>query len=194
MTLKRVLKNFFAATPFLLALGLSVYFFFYTTPDGLVDFIGLQNAYFLMFTLAALGGLTTFNTVPYYSILLVLATAGVNPFILGLSSALGVMTGDSFSYFVGHQGATIVPTRLRSVFTHIYSIAVKYPKIFPLVCFLYGSFSPLSNDFITIPAGMARIPYLRVMAPLALGNIVFNVALAYLALYAYDIVHSVFIG
>ena len=36
--------------------------------------------------------------------------------------------------------------------------------------------------------------FARVMVPLALGNIVFNVGLAYLSLHAYTFVHAVFIG
>ncbi len=180
------LKKILAASPFLLALGLSAFFFFYTTPDALVAYIGIKNAYILMFSFAMLGGMTTFNTVPYFSLILVLASAGVSPLLLGLSSACGVMCGDSFSYFIGHQGATVIPDKLRTLFASIYQLAEKHPTVFPLVCFLYGSLSPLSNDFITIPAGMAHISYPRVIIPLALGNLVFNISLAYLCVYAYD--------
>ncbi len=183
-----------AFAPFALALGLSVFFFFYITPEEIIGYIGLENAYFLMFSVAVLGGMTTFNTVPYYSMLLVLASAGVNPFFLGLSSALGVMCGDSLSYLIGHQGATIIPKKLRALFSRIRTFAELHPRAFPFICLAYGSFSPLSNDFITIPAGMAKIPYVRVMAPLALGNIFFNISLAYLSVYAYDAVKAVFVG
>jgi hypothetical protein len=55
---------------------------------------------------------------------------------------------------------------------------------FLILCFVYGSISPLSNDLITIPGGMARISYLKVMIPLGLGNIVFNITLCYLIVYA----------
>lgn len=187
-------QKIIAVAPFLLTVCLSLFFFFYTSPDAIVAYIGLNNAYFLMFFVAMLGGLSTFNSVPYMSLLLVLASAGVNPFVLGLSSALGVMCGDSFSYFVGHQGAAVIPQKLRVLFTRIYLLAERHPKLFPWVCFIYGSISPLANDLITIPAGMARISFARVMVPLALGNIVFNVGLAYLSLHAYTFVHAVFIG
>lgn len=187
-------RSLVAFLPFGIGLLLSAFFFFYLSPDTLVDYIGLQNAYILMFTIAALGGMTTFNTIPYFSIILILASAGVNPVLLGLSSAFGVMAGDSFSYFVGQQGATIIPAGLHTLFTKIYEVAKLHPKLFPVVCVLYGSVSPLSNDFITIPAGMAKIPYWRVMLPLGFGNIIFNIAFAYLSVYAYDWVQAVFIG
>ena len=188
------LRTFLHLLPLLSILALSTTVFFYITPDELIDIIGLENAYVLMFSVAFLGGLTTFNTVPYYSALLLLASAGLNPLYIGLASACGVMVGDSFSYFIGHHGATLVPHTLKRLFWYLHSLAALHPRFFPLVCFLYGSLSPLSNDFITIPAGMARIPFFRVMIPLALGNLVFNIGLAYLAVHAFSSVSSFLMG
>lgn len=187
-------KRALALLPLVGGVVVSIVFFFYLSPTAVIDYIGIENAYVLMFAIAALGGMTTFNTVPYFSVILLLASAGVNPLLLGISSAGGVMAGDSYSYLVGQQGATIIPAGLRTLFTGIFTVAERYPRLFPLVCFVYGSISPLSNDFITIPAGMAKISYWRVMIPLGLGNMVFNVSLAYLSIYAYDFVQSVFVG
>ncbi len=188
------LKRVLALLPLIGGVVVSIVFFFYLSPTAVVDYIGIENAYVLMFAIAALGGMTTFNTVPYFSVILLLASAGVNPLLLGISSAGGVMAGDSYSYLVGHQGALIVPARLRTLFASIFAVADRHPRLFPLVCFIYGAISPLSNDFITIPSGMAKISYLRVMVPLGLGNMVFNVSLAYLSIYAYDFIQAVFVG
>ena len=189
-TFKKVLR----IAPVIFIFLLSIVLFFYITPDRLVEVVGLENAYFLMFFTAFLGGLTTFNTVPYYSILLVLAGAGLNPLLIGLSSAVGVMAGDSFSYFMGNQGVSIIPTKLHYIFDKVRVFALTRPKLFPILCFAYGSLSPFSNDFITISAGMARIPFARIMIPLALGNLVFNIGLSYLALHSYNLVSSFLIG
>jgi membrane protein YqaA with SNARE-associated domain len=182
-----------AVLPIVVVVGLSVAFYFLFTPSAVIEYLGIQNAFLIMFVAAFLAGLTTFNTVPYYSVLLVLSTAGLNPVLLGLSSAAGVMCGDSVSYLMGRQGAVIIPKRFQHFFDLLSALARERPRLFPLVCFLYGSLSPLSNDFITIPAGIARISYVRMMIPLALGNIVFNVTLAYVALYAAGVLQY-FIG
>lgn len=187
-------QKLLAILPLVLVIGFSILFFFYLSPDQLVEAIGLENAYFLMFVVAFLSGLTTFNTVPYLSIILVLASAGINPVLLGLTSALGVISGDSWSYFMGYQGATIIPKRWNFLFSKIRGLAERHPKSFPLFCFFYGAAAPLSNDFITISAGIAKIPYRRVMLPLALGNIVFNIALAFLAYYGYDTIYSALVN
>ncbi|MBY0538776.1 VTT domain-containing protein [Patescibacteria group bacterium] len=157
---------------------------FFIGPEALVDYIGVQNAYGLMFLVAALGGLSTFNSVPYLAVLFVLANTGVNPFWLGTVSALGVMCGDSFSYLLGRSGGAVIPDSFTWVFTNIKQFAIEHPKLYPSFCFVYGAICPLSNDFVTIASGIANISYKKVMIPLALGNIVFNIAFAYVSVYA----------
>src|SRR5262245_31579144 len=86
--------------------GLSVFFYF-SSPDKLVSFVGVQNAYLLIFVLALIGGLSTFAGVPYHLVLIALAAGGLNPLLLGLCTAFGVMLGDTTSYFIGHRGGEI---------------------------------------------------------------------------------------
>jgi membrane protein YqaA with SNARE-associated domain len=179
-------KKIVALLPLILGITVSIIFIFFIGPEALVDYIGLQNAYGLMFLVAAIGGLSTFNSVPYLAVLFVLANAGVNPFLLGLVSAVGVMCGDSFSYVLGRSGETVIPESFKFVFANIKSFAQNHPKLYPLFCFVYGALCPLSNDFVTIASGIAKIAYKKVMVPLALGNVVFNIAFAYVSVYASD--------
>ena len=180
---KTSLKSFLVAAPLVLGLGVSIIFIFFIGPEALVDYIGVQNAYALMFLVAALGGLSTFNSVPYLAVLFVLANTGVNPFWLGLVSALGVMCGDSFSYLLGRSGGAVIPDSFQWVFKNIKQFALEHPKLYPGFCFFYGALCPLSNDFVTIASGIAHISYKKVMVPLALGNIVFDIAFAYMSVY-----------
>ncbi len=179
-------KTFLTALPLLLGLAISIVFVFFIGPEALVEYIGVQNAYVLMFLVAAIGGLSTLNSVPYLAVLFVLANTGVNPLWLGVVSAVGVMCGDSFSYVLGRSGRVVIPHSFQWVFTNIKQFAMHHPKLYPSFCFLYGALCPLSNDFVTISAGIANISYKKVMVPLALGNIVFSVGFAYVSVYAAD--------
>ncbi len=176
-------KKILALLSLIIGLIVSVVFIFFIGAESLVEYIGIQNAYLLMFLVAGLGGLSTFNSVPYLAVLLVLANTGVNPLWLGIASAAGVMCGDSFSYFLGRSGTAAIPQSFQYVFVGIKNFAQNHPRLFPGFCFLYGAICPLSNDFVTIASGMAHISYKKVMVPLAAGNVVFNVMVAYLAVY-----------
>jgi len=165
---------------------------YYSSPEKLIEFIGVENAYFFIFILALIGGITTFSGIPYHLVLVTLAIGDLNPILLGVSAAAGVTLGDSTSYYVGHQGKVILPQNIQNFLGRISAFGFKHPRLLPLFFFLYGSFVPFSNDFIVISMGLARYPYRRVMLPLGAGNLIFNVSLAFLASYAYDFLRSIF--
>lgn len=190
--ISNIKKIFLPLLPFFFLLITSACIYFYVDTDTLLEIIGTKNSYLMMFVIAFLGGLTTFNFIPYYSVIFLLVNAGLNPFLVGASSALGVMCGDTFSYFMGYSGGKAIPENYKYLLEKMATFAQKYPNLFIAVSFIYGSISPLSNDFITIPAGIVKIPYIKVMIPLALGNLVFNISLSYLILYAFDYVKFIF--
>ena len=168
-------------------------FFYYSSPEKLILYIGVENAYILMFVLAFLGGITTFSGVPYHPVLVLLAVGGLNPLVLGISSAFGVMLGDTTSYYIGYSGGTVIPQKIQKILKKFCDFCLTRPRLIPIAFFLYGSLVPFSNDFIVISMGLARYPFWRVMVPLGLGNLVFNISLAYIALYAYDFIKGIFL-
>ncbi len=154
--------------------------------EEILSVIGVENAYLLMFILAALGGMSTFTGIPYHFILMSFAASGINPFFLGLITALGVMLGDSMTYFLGHQSSDILPKRFKKPLAKISTFLVRHPKFMYPFLITYGAVSPFSNDFIVISMGMIRYSYWKIMIPLTLGNIFFNIALAYLGYFAFN--------
>ncbi|MBI2035738.1 MAG: hypothetical protein HYT12_03600 [Candidatus Liptonbacteria bacterium] len=170
----------------LLFVGFTVYFFVFSTPERIIEMVGVNNAYMLIFVLAFLGGLTTFSGLPYHLLLITLATGGLKPSLLGISAAAGVMLGDSTSYYVGYHGGAIAPQGIQKFFKQAYFFSSRHQIMLPLFCLAYGSLVPFSNDFITISAGIARYPFWRVMIPLGIGNLIFNISLAYFSPNAYN--------
>lgn len=161
--------------------------FYWSSPEALVSFVGVENSYVLMFVLAFIGGLSAFSGVPFHWILAALAAGGLNPWLLGFATAFGVMLGDSTSYFIGFKGREIIPVKIQNFLEKIFNYGYRHPRILPWIFFLYGSLSPFSNDFIVISSGLAKYPFWKVMIPLGLGNIVFNVGVALLAAYGYAV-------
>ena len=178
----------------ILALFIGATIFFYSSsPEEIIRFIGIENAYALMFVLALIGGLTTFSGIPYHVVLIMLASGGLDPLFLGISTAVGVMIGDTTSYYLGYSERGIVPQRVQRILQRFFNFCLAHQKILPIAFFLYGALSPLSNDFIAVSMGLARYPFWRVIVPLGLGNLVFNISLAYLAVHAYDILRNTFL-
>lgn len=164
-------------------IGLS-FFLFRSSPDELVSLIGVHNSYLVVFVLAFFGGLSTFTGVPYQPVLALFAAGNSFPALFGLAAAFGVILGDSTSYFVGYHGSVIIPEKVNKLLRRLLSFFMRFPRLLPFFFFFYGAFVPLSNDFIVVTMGMAKYPFWRVMVPLGIGNIVFNVGLALIACYS----------
>lgn len=181
------------AIPFAgLVLGFAIVsiFFSIVSPDELITWIGVENAFVFLFLLAFLSGVLAFSGIPYHWVLVAFALSGLNPWLLGAVAALGVTLGDSTSYLIGYYGHSMVPTDWHGIIEKLNAFMAKYPRLVPLFFFVYGSVAPFSNDLIGITMGVARYPIWRVMVPLGLGNVVFNTTLAFLAAYAYGVVLS----
>jgi membrane protein YqaA with SNARE-associated domain len=158
--------------------------FYLLSPETILSAIGVENAYLFMFLLAFAGGVTTFSGIPYHLVMIAFASGGLSPWLLGLWTACGVMLGDTTSYFLGRQGSKLMSSRAQIVFDKLKQIEEQHPRFLPLAFLLYGTFIPFSNDLLVIPAGLLGYPFWRVMIPLGIGNLLFNIGLALVATYA----------
>jgi membrane protein YqaA with SNARE-associated domain len=175
---RNILSNSLAFLPIVVFVGISFLIYKYITPERIIDYIGIKNAYFLMLVSAFVGGLTTFIALPYHSILIILVGGKIDPLMVGLSAATGIILGDFVSYSVGYIGSDFMSGKVLKFSNTVRNLIEKHPRAFPIFCFAYGSLSPFSNDFITITSGLVKYPIVKMIVPLGLGNIIFNVTLA----------------
>lgn len=154
--------------------------------DTLIDGLGASNAYALMFVLGVVGGFTTFTGIPYHFVLMSLAAGGLSPVALGVCTALGVMLGDSTMYLIGSRVKTALPPRMLATMDRLSGLLLRHPRLVPPALVAYGAVSPFSNDFVVASLSVVGYSYWRTILPLTLGNMFYNVALAYLGIYAYD--------
>src|SRR6266508_3090755 len=106
-------KYLLGLIPIFLYITFSIMFYFYISPEDLILWLGIKNAYLLILILAFIGGLGTFSGVPSHLLLITMAVGGLNPFALGIVASFGVMSGDSTYYYLGQKGSMFIPERLR---------------------------------------------------------------------------------
>lgn len=158
----------------------------FVSPEYIAQQLGTQNVLVLMFVFGVIGGLTTFTGIPYHLILASFAAGGVNPLALGMVTAAGVMVGDSTMYVLGKNIASAVPAPFVQAIQKIGEFFDTHPKLLAPSLFVYGSVSPFSNDWIVASLSIHGYSFSKIIVPLALGNIVFNVGIAYAGIYGYD--------
>jgi uncharacterized membrane protein YdjX (TVP38/TMEM64 family) len=154
--------------------------------DTLVGVIGIDRAPLLMLVLGIIGGLTTFTGIPYHLILMGLAAGGATPWLVGLTTALGVMIGDSVTHIVSRSVQHTVPATVTHFLENIKASMMHHPRLVTTGLILYGCISPFSNDFVVASLTLMGYRYRSILIPLTLGNIVYNITLAYLGVYYYE--------
>lgn len=164
--------------------GMWTFFIYQFSPSEIVDFFGTQNGYIATLVLSFIGGISIIIPIPYHLVLMTFAAGGMNPILLGIVATIGQASGDSTSFLLGFSGRTIVP---RSLFTVVerfqkWCMSLTYWK-FAAALTLYGAVSPFSNDWLLIPMGIAHYPYRKIMIPLEIGNLIFNVGAGLLGAY-----------
>jgi membrane protein YqaA with SNARE-associated domain len=186
-------KQFFArvrrnvgVTVFVLGVLAVSLFFYAVSPETLIGYVGIENAYALMGAVAFIGGVSIFNGVPYPLMLASFAAGGLNPWILGIVSGTAVILGDTVSYYVGARGKDITSPKLQKYVDTITRSVDRHPRLASFFFFIYGAVSPFPNDVITIPMGLKGYPFWKVMVPLGIGNVVFSTSIALLAAYSYQ--------
>ncbi len=160
--------------------------------DTLIRYLGTENGYVFMYLIALVGSITTFASIPYPLFLISLAAGGFSPLLIGLTSALGVITADSITFFVARKGRALFGESLEASITKIGVHIERHPHLLTPGLMLYGTLSPLSNDFAVMTLSLMKYRYLEVIPPLAVGNIIYNVAIAYLGIYAYNWIVGLF--
>lgn len=157
------------------------------SPTEVVAFVGVENGYFLAMVLALIGGTSIVFPFPYHIVIFTLAAGGLNPLFLGIFAGTGVFIGDSTSYLVGYTGREIITGKFQRLFGRLYDWTIQKPKwVLPIFLYVYSSVIPIPNDFIIVPLGFARYPYLKVVTPLWLGSITFNTILAFAGFYGFS--------
>src|SRR3989344_4787436 len=180
-------KRFIGAIVLLIFFGAWLFLLYKIPATEIVARIGIENSYALIFVLALIGGTSIIFPVPYYLVVATFAAGGSNPFLLAIMAGTGVSLGDSTSYLVGYGGREILNEKLRRTFNNFYNWAMKKPKwMFFSVLYLYPTLSPLPNDMIVVPLGLARFPYFKMIIPMWLGNMTFNLIAAFAGIYGFN--------
>ncbi|HQX82845.1 MAG TPA: hypothetical protein PKW63_13860 [Vicinamibacterales bacterium] len=163
----------------LLVLSWSVALYF-VSPEVIVAQMG-GNTLPAVFIAGVLGGTSIIFPFPYYLVVATAAAGGANPFLVGLCAGLGVIVGDTTSYMVGHAGRAVLPARASGAIAFVRRrVSDIHSAKFYAFLFVYGAVMPLPNDIVMVPLGAAGVPYWRVILPFGAGNIVFNIATAWL--------------
>jgi len=148
----------------------------------MLDFAELMG-YPGAFAVSFLGNATIVLPVPYLAVAFILGgikdpVTGLfayDPILLGIISGLAATTGEITGYLLGIYGSRYVETEKCSNFL---CFANEHPQLMPFVLFLLAV-TPIPDDFLVVPLGLARYPLSKVFIPQVIGKSIFLIGVAY---------------
>ena len=126
------------------------------------------------FLISVLGSLIPFLPVPYL-IPIVLMSKTLDPLLLGILAGIGGAIGKLTSYGLGRFGRRLLKEERRRKMTILGRAIGKYGA---LAVFLFA-LTPLPDDIIYIPIGLAGFDLIKFMFANALGKIILSWIVAY---------------
>ncbi|MEX2014172.1 MAG: hypothetical protein WD896_02345 [Parcubacteria group bacterium] len=170
-------RNFLFILAFLVAVTLLLVFI---TPDEIVHYIGIENAYLVSFLLAVFGGLSAVTGISFFVSVATFASGGANPFILALFGGAGIFISDSIFFFAARYGVGILEKKAKPIFSWLVSRMEKLPMKAVLAgVYVYIGFTPLPNDILMIALAIWGIPYKKLAPVLLAGSITVVFLVAY---------------
>lgn len=159
-----------------------ILFLFLKSPEDIVKAVGVQNGYLLVFFSSFLGGLAAITVVTVYPTIIIFAMGGLNPFILGVSAAIGMTIANVIYFFIGEEGRGLAEPKggFRKFTDRMLKKCDKLPFwLVQILILLYVGFTPFPNGLLTASGGLINYSFRKILLPLLLGNLILMTFIAY---------------
>lgn len=165
-----------------------VVLFILTTPEELVQRLGVQQAYgvvFLLSVIGALGSMTTFSTYPA---LAAFAVGGMSLVALTAVAAVGLTVGDWIFFSLATRVKGLLGGRPRERVERLRGWLEDRPRWqISWVTWVWVGLLPLANNILTGALALSGFRFRRILVPLFLGNVTFPAGVAWLATLGVDL-------
>lgn len=161
----------------------------YVKAEKIVDILGVSNVYLIVFIFAIIGGVSAFSASSFYATVFSLASTGVNPFMLALFSAPGVLIGDYIFWYIGSSGREAVRVKYNDKFNHKFLLWLnERPKwLVSVVIYIYTGLTPFPGDLLMFILAFMGYKFKQIWIPTLLGNYTLALIVSLLAIYGLEI-------
>ena len=105
-----------------------------------------------------------FSSIPFLQLNLFI------PIIVAFIASLGCLVGELAGYFVGRGASVFISEEQSENLKKYQKFLINHPKTAPLIIYIFG-FTPLNDDFITIPLGMIKYSLLKTIFWVWIGKL-----------------------
>lgn len=181
--LKTIVKSHYDFFLFILVISVMLYFITLVEPSRITEFLGVQNAYILVFVLAVIGGVSFVTATSFYAAIVTMALGGMNPILLALVAAPGILAGDLLFWYIGVRGRKFAENTLGERLKRFSLWLQAKPRRAVLIfIYFYTGFAPLPGDFLMVGLALTGYRFREIWLPTILGNFTLVFLYSYVAI------------
>ena len=153
-------------------------FLLFVDLETMAETIGLQNAYLILFFVAATAGTSFLTSAGFYAIYGSYAAVGFDPVVIAIIGGLGMTIGDSIYFLFSGKVGDVVNENMW--YEKVYIFFIKLPRwgVY-LFTYLYASFAPIPNDILMLTLGVMKYNFRYILPIIILGNVTLLLLVAY---------------
>ncbi len=151
----------------------------------------LRQGYWGAFVVTAISNAALIIPIPYGTVLFLLGSLGLNPWLLGFLTGVAAGLGEVIGYWVGRGAGLLVSKKQQEKFKKINLFISRHPHLTPWLIFFFGT-TPIPDDIILIPLGIIKYPFWKAIIPDALGKLVMTTAMSLAGKYSLTVIQSWF--
>lgn len=173
----------FKSLGFLVVIGGLALLFWKIPPTQIVNQVGLQNSLLIAAVLSLFGGVSSFTSAAYYTVIGAMALGGVGVAPLMVVCGPALLLGDLFFYAFGKSTHDAWGPNIRRYLGKAERwVKGTNPNWVQAVIVLYTGVSPFPGDILMVLLALSGFPFKRMLLPLLLGNMILVASIAWVAL------------
>lgn len=136
-----------------------------------------------VFLISFIGTATVLIPIPYTLIIFwVSAGSGITAWVIIMSSAVGSALGEGVGYLIGYSAKSVVGEKRQKKLNSMLKVLLRYKNLWPVLVFIFA-LTPLPDDLLFIPLGLAHFSFVRIFIPCLIGKIAMLTILVYMGKY-----------
>lgn len=181
-------KTIVNITFLVLLVALIIVFLFFFDASEIVERIGIQNSYLVMFFVSLFGGFSAGGSFSFIATLITFTSGGLNPLYLGIIAGVALAIGDLFMFYAASRGRELFTSRYDKKIKRLsHFVDGKNNLFIEVFIFIYMAIAPLPNDLLLVSLAAIKFPQKRIIIPLILGDFVFPMIVIYSTLHGFSL-------
>lgn len=151
----------------------------YVATNAMAQNLAHQFGYLGILVIAIVAGLNVLVPVPAAAFVPIFTAADLNIWLIIAVLVIGTTIADLLGYFVGRWSKEFVEEHYPKTFKRMKILDERNHNLVLPMVFIYAALLPFPNEAIIIPLALIGFKWRTFLAPLILGNIVNQTALAF---------------